>query len=521
MLGNNEFRQRRLENIKRNNDLLKKLNLNGMSSQLKREAGVGEKPKLKAVPPPKKKVSKGTLKSEAKTAVIPTRRSRRLRGESAEADGIPNVNDSELMKVVGNSDAGRELDGLQELKNTQLVGDIKLGDLLKDEDKSELLAKFKVYSDGSFSSGDFFEELKKHQRPTTEIKQLQTEFQLSQYEIYDPKELAIGYERITAMYFHPSQEKKLIVGGDTGGTVGLWNVADEMPDLNDELAEPEITRFKMFSRNVAKIDTFPADSSKLLTASYDGSLRSIHLDNLNSEELAVLKNDYGEPLGISDCQFSYSDPNLLLITTLGGEFTQFDLRAKPNAINFLRLSDKKIGSMAINPKRVYEIATGSLDRTLKIWDMRKIVVNPDWSQYEEFSSHEVVSTYESRLSISAISFSPIDGTLVCNGYDNTIRLFDVNDNIRGHISPKLTIQHNCKTGRWVSILKAKFKPNMDVFAIANMKRAIDIYSSSGEQLAHLPTSTVPAVLSWHPLQNWIVGGNSSGKVFLFTNEQRD
>lgn len=57
---------------------------------------------------------------------------------------------------------------------------------------------------------------------------------------------------------------------------------------------------------------------------------------------------------------------------------------------------------------------------------------------------------------------------------------------------------------------------MDVFAIANMKRAIDIYTSSGVQLAHLPTATVPAVISWHPTQNWVVGGNSSGKAFLFT-----
>ena len=65
---------------------------------------------------------------------------------------------------------------------------------------------------------------------------------------------------------------------------------------------------------------------------------------------------------------------------------------------------------------------------------------------------------------------------------------------------------------------ARFKPNKNVFAIANMKRAIDIYNSEGQQLAHLPTATVPAVISWHPLRNWIAGGNSSGKIFLFTDD---
>ena len=114
----------------------------------------------------------------------------------------------------------------------------------------------------------------------------------------------------------------------------------------------------------------------------------------------------------------------------------------------------------------------------------------------------------------------MDNTLVCNGYDDTIRLFDVGPQpLHTDLQPKITLKHNCQTGRWTSILKARFKPNMDVFAIANMSRAVDIYNSSGEQLAHLKTATVPAVLSWHPLQNWIVGGNSSGKAFLFTDEK--
>ncbi|CCC67961.1 hypothetical protein NCAS_0A14030 [Naumovozyma castellii] len=512
-----EFQRKRQENIKRNNDLLKKLNLSNKASQIKREAGVqvDDIHAKKKKPNAKPRTRKTAVKE--KTPVGPVRRSRRLRGETVDTNGIPNVNDNQLMKMNHNGNVKEEeLD--ESYKDMKIVGDIKLSDLIKDEDDSAILKKFK--SIANVSSGDFFNELKKYQtdsKLTPDIDEQLKEFDLNLYDVFQPNEIKIVYERISAIYFHPSVEKKLIVAGDTSGNVGFWNVRDD--PIEDELEEPEITRVKLFNKNVGRIDCFPTDTSKILLTSYDGSIRSVDLNNLDSADILTLKNEYDDPLGISDCQFSYDNPNLLLLTTLSGEFTKLDLRMKNIEVDLKRLADKKIGSMCINPQRPYEIATGSLDRTLKIWDIRKIIEKPDWSQYEDFPSHEIVSTYDSRLSVSGVSYSPTDGTLVCNGYDDTIRLFDVKEpKLPEDLQPKLTLKHNCQTGRWTSILKARFKPNKNVFAIANMSRAIDIYTSSGEQLAHLTTATVPAVISWHPLQNWIVGGNSSGKAFLFTNE---
>lgn len=509
-----EFQKKRLENIKRNNDLLKKLHLSGVASQIKHEAGVLEKSRA---PAKKKQKTTNTRATKSASPTLPTRRSRRLRGESADdVKGIPNVNDNQLLKM-GSPD-GQDKNFIDAIKEKPVIGDVKLSDLIKDEDESALLEKFKRFNNGNFSSGDFFEEIKKRQGDVTGID----EFDLDLYDVFQPNEIKITYERISATYFHPAMEKKLIIAGDTSGTVGFWNVRDEplADSEEDRMEEPDITRVKLFTKNVGRIDCFPADTSKILLTSYDGSIRSVHLNNLQSEEVLTLKNEYDDSLGISDCQFSYENPNVLFLTTLGGEFTTFDTRVKKSEYNLRRLADKKIGSMAINPMRPYEIATGSLDRTLKIWDTRNLVEKPEWSQYEDYPSHEIVSTYDSRLSVSAVSYSPTDGTLVCNGYDDTIRLFDVKsrDHLSAKLEPKLTIQHNCQTGRWTSILKARFKPNKNVFAIANMKRAIDIYNSEGQQLAHLPTATVPAVISWHPLRNWIAGGNSSGKIFLFTDD---
>lgn len=506
MIELTEFQKKRLENIKRNNDLLKKLNLVGISNHIQKEL-------VNTIDTAKNSSKKHKItKKEAKVTQIPIRRSARLRNQAGDKH-VSGTNDAQL-KLESEKQNNQEI--LDKIENTRVVGDIKLSDLIKDDNKDDLMEKFKSYALKNFSSGDFFDELKNHQKSRLELEQLQKSFDLSLYEIFHPNDIKLTNDRVTSIFFHPSNEKKLIIGGDTSGHIGFWNVIDNPPD--DELEEPDITKVKIFTKNVGKIDYYPTDTNKILTCSYDGTLRSIHLNNLKSNEILHLKTEYDDYLGISDFQFGYEDPNLLYFTTLNGEFMIFDIRTKPDKFNFKRLSDKKIGSFSINPKKSYEIATGSLDRTLKIWDIRNIIEVPEWSQYSNYPSHEIVAVYDSRLSVSAVSFFPIDGTLVCNGYDDTIRLFDANSLSQKNLNPKITIKHNCQSGRWTSILKTKVKPNMDVFAIANMGRAIDIYNSSGEQLSHLKTLTVPAVLGWHPFENWIVGGNSSGKVFLFLNK---
>ncbi|CCH61774.1 hypothetical protein TBLA_0F02330 [Henningerozyma blattae CBS 6284] len=521
-----EFQKKRLENIKRNNDILKKLSLTGTANQIKKESGIITKEKKKTIPArsiKKKQVSQ-------KPPPIPTRRSRRLRGETVTTEGIPNLSDSQLLNNLKQSSPSLESDRFEslidDLKESPVVGDIKLSDIIKDENESSLQDKFKYLANKNFSSGDFFEELKKYQTINKpELSKLQEDFDLQLYDIFQPNEIKIVYERISSVFFHPSIDKKLIIAGDKVGNLGFWNVRDEPLSENgeDDLVEPDITRVKLFTKNVSEIDCFPTDLTKILTTSYDGTIRSIDLNTMESNEILQLKDVDGNDLGISAFQFNYSDPNQIYLTTLSGEFTTLDIRMNNKNLNLdiKRLSNKKIGSFAINPKRSWEIATGSLDRTLKIWDIRKIVKEPEWSQYDDYESHQIIGTYDSRLSISAISYSPFDNTLVCNGYDDTIRLFDVNENnIQQELTPKITIKHNCQTGRWTSILKAKYKPNQNVFGIANMGKAIDLYDSEGQQLAHLKTATVPAVIAWHPINNWIAGGNSSGKIFLFTDENR-
>lgn len=49
-------------------------------------------------------------------------------------------------------------------------------------------------------------------------------------------------------------------------------------------------------------------------------------------------------------------------------------------------------------------------------------------------------------------------------------------------------------------------------------RCVDIYSADGVQLAQLTDdrmTAVPAVSIFHPTQDWVAGGNASGKIVMF------
>ncbi|KAM9921708.1 hypothetical protein OXX80_012087 [Metschnikowia pulcherrima] len=139
--------------------------------------------------------------------------------------------------------------------------------------------------------------------------------------------------------------------------------------------------------------------------------------------------------------------------------------------SLVRLHDKKIGGFCVNPLSEYHIATASLDRSIKIWDLRG---GKHSNTSDGLSSLHTCGEYNSRLSVSSV---------------------DWNSNQR---LPQDSVQK---------------------FAIGNMRRSINIYSEDGAPIANLAApdimTAVPAVVTLHPSRNWVLGGTSSGRVFLF------
>ena len=261
----------------------------------------------------------------------------------------------------------------------------------------------------------------------------------------------------------------------------------------------------------------------MFTSSYDSTIRAMDLDKGLSIQLFAPADD-ADDLPLSALDMPVSQPTLLFFSTLDGAVGRYDIRA-PRSEELWMLSGHKIGGFSLHPLQPHLIATASLDRTMKIWDMRKMAGKGDMRHPVLLGEHE------SRLSVSHASWSA-GGHVATSSYDDTIKIYDFSDASTwkaGHdigskaMEPAHQVRHNNQTGRWVTILKPQWqkRPNDGIqkFAIANMNRFVDLFASDGTQLAQLDgegITAVPAVAHFHPTLDWVAGGNGSGKLCLWT-----
>lgn len=333
------------------------------------------------------------------------------------------------------------------------------------------------------------------------------------------------------MGFHPTADRPLIFAGDKIGNLGLFDASQKSPEVKAEdhgdgeepgdLPEPAITAFKLHSRTISSF-LFPADPSFLYSGSYDSSIRKLDLQKEVAVEVyAPASMDDDEP--ISGIDIPYTDPNIMYFSTLNGSFGRHDIRT-PSDTEIWQLSDKKIGGFSLHPLQPHLVATASLDRTLRIWDLRKINGKGDARQPSLLGEHT------SRLSVSHAAWSAA-GYVATASYDDTVKIYSfpsANKWKVGHeldeaaMEPSAVIKHNNQTGRWVTILKAQWQQRpedgIQKFVIGNMNRFVDVYTSEGEQLAQLGgdgISAVPAVAQFHPTRDWVAAGTASGKLCLW------
>ncbi|KAK6352808.1 hypothetical protein TWF696_004811 [Orbilia brochopaga] len=514
----NDYERRRLENIEKNRKLLQELELTqaadafrATTEQKKVTASKPSAPKKKARPPPVKKEP---------VEAAPRRTSSRIRGIPAESEAAKRKADEQ-------DAAFREA---EKSKRQRVGGELSLSDIAvsgKGLDANVSLLpdiKGERYQ-RTFTDDDV------SQTTDADLKSLRQRLMgLKLHERFEPVDIKITQERIYCMAFHPIASKQLVFAGDKIGNLGIFDASNPLPNPNyvpdedDESASqiPNISTFKLHARSISNLLIDPNSAERLYSTSYDGSIRKLDLVAHKSDEVFAAE-DATERLhddaAISGMDFF--DPNVIYFSTLTGELCRKDLRDKA-PVTVWECHEKKIGGFSLNPRNTYLAATASLDRTMKIWDLRKIV-----GKGESAKPH-LVAEHESRLSVSSAVWSS-NGKVATTGYDDTVKVFDFGESKSwkaGHeiseVEPSAVIRHNNQTGRWVTILRAQWHQSPvgpQKFCIGNMNRFVDIYSENGTQLAQLGddlVTAVPAVVQFHPQQDWICGGTASGKVCLWT-----
>jgi WD repeat-containing protein 76 len=299
-------------------------------------------------------------------------------------------------------------------------------------------------------------------------------------------------------------------------------IFDASQEREEDEQEPVVNHFKVHARTITSVLFAPNDMKSVYTSSYDSSIRKMDLEDFKTVQVWSPKEE-DEEQAISAMDMPASDPNLLFFSTLGGGLGRYDMR-DPKSEEIWSLSESKIGGFSLHPRLPHLVATASLDRTLKIWDLRKITGKGD-------VRHPVLmGEHDSRLSVSHASWSPA-GDLATSSYDDTLKVYHFPDAgawkpgqivSQKEMEPKYSIKHNNQTGRWVTILKPQWQKNprdgVHKFAVGNMNRFVDVFAANGQQLAQLGgegITAVPAVAHFHPSMEWIAGGNGSGKLCLW------
>jgi len=316
----------------------------------------------------------------------------------------------------------------------------------------------------------------------------------------------VAPDRIFSLAIHPSETKLLVCAGGKWGSIGFWDVKDNKSEKHG------VQVIKHHSRpiNCLSFDTY--DSSKLVSTSYDGSVR---LFDINAEKSSVV-------FAFDEDDSSYTtyheqiNPNCFLIT-MGriGQVGLIDTRvSNSKAASSFKLYEKASPKMVSgHPVNKDLFVTPSSKGDCGIYDVRKA----NGSKLVQPLANLVGHT----RAISSAKFSAKTGNKVVTvAYDNKLRIFDTSEGFGSVLKPKMNITHNNQTGRWLTTFKAEWHPRSDeVFFVGSMNqpRQMDIYTTNmdhfvlkGEDLA-----SVTSIVKCHPTQDIVVGGNSSGRIHVF------
>ncbi|KAF6765248.1 WD40-repeat-containing domain protein [Ephemerocybe angulata] len=390
-------------------------------------------------------------------------------------------------------------------------------------------------------TGDFdayaFEDSKEDERALKDLRE-----RMSKLVVHARAKVTMN--RIYCAAYHPEVTKDLIFFGDRYGQLGIWDArapADDDEEV-EEGADREGGKYWRMQLH------WPANAKSSIS-----SIKMDPIDAHNSRE--VFSTDSNNLVNCIDIS---PDGHEMWISDSQGWATQLDPREAKHRARSYALSDNKIGSISINPTRPHFIATASNSRFVKVWDVRKLsaMVAEMGDDAAATSDEERPSTIDflgetvneymqseagkgglrgeflHGKSATAAYWDPRGRQIVSTSYDDTLRLWNLDGpsldskTAFKKFQPFSRISHNCQTGKWVSLLKATWTKNPDVypyFTIANMNHALDIYSCKGDLVQQLADprriTAVQAVTCSHPsIVERVATGNGSGRCVLWAPE---
>ncbi|KAG1942089.1 WD repeat-containing protein [Pimephales promelas] len=457
--GLSEYELERLENIRQNQAFLSSLNLPQISEGLR---------------PKPKPTLKGLKKEKTETEMLPVRKSLRLQNKGPQTVVALEMSPSSAIepeKIVQKARGPIPLDPMNLDEYSRLPEDL-----------------LNLWNEVPLKQDTETLDLKSYQEV------------LQKLSIDEGCVVKVVKGRVCSAAFHPSASNLLMAAGDKFGHLGLWK-----PDA--KWGNDGVLCFEPHSRAITSM-AFSSQPSNLITVSYDGFARSMDLEKAMFDEV------YHSTSGLKSFDFLSKDCSTLLLGEWKGDVAVVDRRTPGVYESLHTMAEKPIRCVHVHPvqQHYFVVAESSF---VNIYDLRHL---------KRRNSLAVCELKGHRRSVSSAFFSPHTGNRVLTTcMDNNIRVFNTSQ-MDCNTPVIKSIMHNMHTGRWLSKLSAVWDPkHQECFVIGSVDRPrrIQVYHESGHHLHtfrdmdHL--TTVCSVTAFHPNMNTLLGGNSSGKLHIFTN----
>ncbi|KAG0454516.1 hypothetical protein HPP92_023808 [Vanilla planifolia] len=466
-----DYERRRLENIRRNDEMIAALNLHSKASALSASLKRGYS-KAFSSPTASKK-----LKHSPPRSPVVIRRSLRTRGlPPTAASGNPHDSSQVQPFQSPNLPPACKLEQMGTRDAFVLEGPATDRPLLN------AILESAAAGGGMEVRSDHFGDCRFDPRSSMELK---------------PENVArVVSERILCVQFLPCSNRTVVVVGNKIGNLGFWDVdfgeGEEHGDGNG------IYIYAAHSAPISGISVHPFSMTKIFTASYDGFLRMMDVN----------KETFNATYSTENCIFSIHqrscDINALYVGEGGGMVKLWDERSGKISGSW-NLHKDRINTVDFNPENLNLMATSSTDGTACIWDLRSI---------KKYQSKQLKMVQHKRAVHSAY-FSPSGVYLATTSFDDRIGILSVSDP-----TDLSMVRHNNQTGRWLSSFRAIWGWDDSFLFLGNMERTVDIISTSNRTITALESpeiTSIPCRFAAHPFQiGTLACSTAGGKVFLWT-----